>query len=242
MSTVAVYKSGITHKFQQKNHPSPFNNSVVSQVYAGLKRVYTVAPHRVKPLVSADIKKIIDSCKMNVLGFRDAAIFAIGFSCALRRSEICNLMVEDVAILKDKSMQVRIRKSKTDQTGQGAQIFVPRGAVIKPGCVIEDWINISGIQSGYLIRGVSRGGHVQNKKFHHSNISRIVKYYANKIGYDERCFSGHSLRSGFITSAAHSKATVDKIMEISRHVQVNTLMKYIRHQSQEDNHAGLQFL
>ena len=77
---------------------------------------------------------------------------------------------------------------------------------------------------------------------HHSDIPRIVKHYAALIGLDPRAIAGHSLRAGFITSAAVHNARLDKIMAVSRHTNPSTVMRYIRDADAFADHAGQHFL
>jgi site-specific recombinase XerD len=55
------------------------------------------------------------------------------------------------------------------------------------------------------------------------SVANIVKAYAERAGFDAKLFSGHSLRSGFLTSAAAKGASIFKMMDVSRHKSVDTL-------------------
>ena len=77
---------------------------------------------------------------------------------------------------------------------------------------------------------------------HHSDIPRIVKQYAAAVGLNPKDISGHSLRAGFVTSAAVHHARLDKIMEVTRHTNPATVMRYIRDADAFTDHAGKQFL
>jgi len=89
---------------------------------------------------------------------------------------------------------------------------------------------------------MKRGGHVQGKPLHHSDIPRIVKHYASKIGLNPKEVAGHSLRAGFVTSAAVHHARLDKIMAVTRHTNPSTVMQYIRDADSFSDHAGENFL
>ena len=82
----------------------------------------------------------------------------------------------------------------------------------------------------------------EKKEMHHSDILRIVKYYAAQIGLDASEIAEHSLRTGFVTSAAAHHARLDKIMEVTRHRNPATVMKYIRDADAFSDHAGERFL
>ena len=256
MGTVVLYHSAINRKHIDAGLPSPTRAPEVINVLRGLKRLKGTAPRQVKALRENQIESMLKAClsartqtgNKTTIGLRDAAIIAIGFAAALRRSEICNLKVEDIEIidspdgLQPSKMFIYIRKSKTDQHGKGEKIAIPEGKRIKPIKRLKDWLKVSGISSGYLFQTLKRGGGLKGKKMHHSDIPRIVKYYANQIGLDSSEIAGHSLRAGFVTSAAAHHARLDKIMEVTRHRNPATVMEYIRDADAFSDHAGERFL
>ncbi len=242
MGSVLLYRQGVARKFKETQKRNPFDSIFVRDVTAGLLRKFGTLPRRVKALVADDVRAMIQQCPKSKLGRRDAAILALGFACALRRSEICGLQFDDVSIDDDFAMTVNIRRSKTDQAGRGQKIAVPPGTHIRPGAVTCKWLAVSGITSGPLFQTMCRGGSLRGRQMHHSDVPRIIKHYASLIGVDPKEVSGHSLRAGFITSAAKAGARLDKIMEVSRHVQAQTVLKYIRESNQFSDHAGESFL
>jgi hypothetical protein len=67
--------------------------------------------------------------------------------------------------------------------------------------------------------------------------SNIVKACAERAGFDASVFSGHSLRAGFLTSAAGKGASIFKMMDVSRHKSVETLRDYVRDAELFKDHA-----
>ena len=55
---------------------------------------------------------------------------------------------------------------------------------------------------------------------------------------DAKLFAGHSLRAGFLTSAAGKGASIFKMMDVSRHKSVDTLRGYVRDAELFKDHAG----
>lgn len=248
MGTVALYKSGINKKYAESGMASPMNHPEVNAVFKGLSRIKGTASRQVKALREHHIKRMLDQCGDTLIGLRDAAILAVGFAGALRRSEICGLAVDDVEFIKpanghsSKKMFVHIRKSKTDQEGKGQKIAIPEGKHLRPVQRLRDWLEASGITGGYLFQTMKRGGKLRGLPLHHSDVPRLVKHYAGLVGLDSKEVSGHSLRAGFVTSAAVHNARLDKIMEITRHSNPATVMKYIRDADSFRDHAGAKFL
>ena len=248
MGTVALYRSGINKRYAEAGMVSPMNHPEVNAVFKGLSRIKGTASRQVKALREHHIKKMLDQCADTLIGLRDAAIIAVGFAGALRRSEICGLMVNDVEFIKpakgndSKKMFIHVRKSKTDQEGKGQKIAIPEGKHLRPIRRLQAWLEASGITGGHLFQTMKRGGRLRGLPLHHSDIPRLVKHYAELVGLDSKEVSGHSLRAGFVTSAAVHNARLDKIMEITRHSNPSTVMKYIRDADSFRDHAGEKFL
>ena len=137
---------------------------------------------------------------------------------------------------------LRFRQSKTDQHGKGQRVAILDGRVVRPIRHLRLWLESSGIAKGPLFQTMRRGGHLRGKPMHHSDIPRILKHYAALIGLDPKDIAGHSLRVGFVTSAAVHHARLDKIMEVTRHKNPATVMRYIRDADAFADHAGQRFL
>lgn len=248
MGTITLYKSAVNKKYIDAGKPSPTNHPVVRATLKGLARVRGATCRQVEALREYDIQAMLMACPDTVIGQRDAAIIAVGFAGALRRSEICELTVEDVKFIEPSPgiqpdrMFITIRRSKTDQEGRGQRIAIIDGQTIRPVQRLRAWLTISGIEGGPLFQTMKRGGHLRGNPLHHSDVPRIVKHYAALIGLDPREIAGHSLRAGFITSAAVHHARLDKIMAVSRHTNPATVMRYIRDADAFTDHAGQHFL
>lgn len=101
---------------------------------------------------------------------------------------------------------------------------------------------LTGTTEGPLFQSLWRGGRLRGRRLHHSDIPRLVKHYVEAIGLDPAEYSGHSLRAGFVTSAAVHGARLDKIMEVTRHSSAEMVLRYIRQVEAFDDHAGAAFL
>ncbi len=139
-------------------------------------------------------------------------------------------------------MFLHIRRSKTDQAGKGQRIAVPEGERIRPVSRLRSWLQLAGIEHGPLFQTLRRGGHLQNRPLHPTDVGRLVKRHVGGIGLDPADYSGHSLRAGFVTSAAEAGARLDKIMEVTRHQSPGMVLRYIRQADAFRDHAGDGFL
>ena len=247
MGTVKLHKSAVNKKYLEAGQTSPTNHPTVRSVLKGLARLKGSSSRKVDALREYHIEAMLQATPATLIGKRDAAIIAVGFAGALRRSEICNLLVDDVEFLDHEEhcedrMMLTIRRSKTDQLGKGQRVPILDGRGIRPIKHLRVWLECSGIIKGPLFQTMKRGGHLRGKSMHHSDIPRIVKHYAALIGLDPKDIAGHSLRAGFVTSAAVHHARLDKIMSITRHASPSTVMGYIRDVDVFIDHAGRDFL
>ena len=100
---------------------------------------------------------------------------------------------------------------------------IARGAVVCPVKALQEWLEAAGISSGPVFRAVSKSGGVAEAGLSDRSVANIVKAMVGAVGLDATAFSGHSLRSGFLTSAATSGANIFKMMDVSRHKSVDSL-------------------
>jgi integrase len=172
-----------------------------------------------------------------LVGKRDRAILLLGFAGAFRRSELVALDMADIEPT-DLGLRVKIGRSKTDQEGEGTVIGIAPGITECPVRALTMWLNASGIVEGPIFRSINKAGKISLTRITDRSIANIVKQYANRIGLNARLFSGHSLRSGFLTSAAANGASIFKMMDLSRHKSADTLRDYVRDAELFKNHAG----
>jgi integrase len=127
--------------------------------------------------------------------------------------------------------------SKTDQEGHGATIAVVRGSIACPVAALRLWLEAAAITAGPVFRAVKKGSGLGDRLSSHG-VAAVVKAHAQRVGLDPILFSGHSLRSGFLTSAAKRGASIFKMMDVSRHKSVDTLRGYVRDAELFQDHAG----
>jgi len=156
-----------------------------------------------KPLLAEDIKAMVKDLNDTLKDSRDRAILLIGFAGTFRRSELSGLNVEDLNFVTD-GVIITLRKSKTDQEGQGIKKGILCGENPKtcPVLALKNWLEISGLESGAVFRSFDIHGNLNENRLSDRGVALIVKRYAKKIGKDEKDFAGHSLRSGSVTQGA----------------------------------------
>lgn len=135
-------------------------------------------------------------------------------------------------------LRVTIRRGKTDQEGAGAVVAIVRGEIACPVTALLEWLRAANIAEGPVFRSIRRGDHVQQARLTDRSVANIIKSHAERAGLDSAEFSGHSLRAGFLTSAAKRGASLFKMMATSRHRSTASLVGYVRDQELFVDHAG----
>ncbi len=240
-STIGRHAAAIRSVHRAAGLEPPTNSEGVKATLRGIRRSLGTKPNRKAPATAAALALMLEQLPDSFAGLRDRAILLIGFAAALRRSEIVDLKVNDLEFTPE-GLFVTIRRSKTDQEGEGQTVAVPRGDRLKPVEAIEAWLAAVQLSDGPLFREVDRHGRLGAVALCDRSIARIVKRCAARAGFDAATFSGHSLRAGFVTSALESGADIFTTMNVTRHRYVETLRAYDRRAKAFKNHAGSKFL
>ncbi len=240
-STIGRRAASIGYHHKLAGHEPPTNAEGVKVVLRGIRRTIGTARAGKAPATADVLMQMVALCPDNMIGRRDRALLALGFAGAFRRSELCALEVADLVEVPD-GLRVLIRRSKTDQTGEGQEVAIPRGYKLRPVEAVQAWLAAAEISSGPVFRAVTKGGKVSDQPLADDSASKIVKRYAARVGLEVASFSGHSLRSGFLTSAAEAGTSIWKLAEVSRHKSLDTLRGYVRRVDLFKEHAGAAFL
>ena len=178
------------------------------------------------------LRQVLLTCDDTARGRRDRALLLFGFVGALRRSELVSLHVEDVAVVAG-GLRLRIRRGKTDQAGQGAEIGLPRGrhAETCPLLAFEAWQAVAKRKAGPLFRKISTGGGIGGAALHPDAVRHILARRVRMAGIVVDGFdrlSAHALRVGFITAAYDKGVRDEDIMRHTRHRDLRTMRGYVQ--------------
>lgn len=225
-------------------HASPHNALKVVEVMRGIRRDWAQPPARKAAAIDEDVKRMADATETQTrMGLRDRALLLFGFAGAFRRSELVALNTWNLEE-RDEGFKVTIEKSKTDQEAQGQVIAVMR-VLDSPYCPIQalqDWLTVAEIERGALFRRMFRGDKVGESRLSAQSVALVVKEYASRAGLDWERYAGHSLRSGFLTSAARNRANIFKMADQSRHKSMDVLRQYARAEDLFEDNAGADLL
>jgi integrase len=228
-ATLAQAISAIAYTHKQSGVAAgelPHLDQAVRDTLGGIRRTHGTAARRVAPLLAEDLRAVAQTLPNTLAGRRDRALLAVGFSGALRRSELVALRVSDIAFTAE-GLKVRVRRSKTDQEGKGATVGLPasRFAASCPVRTLRAWLDAAGIREGRVFRSLSNGR--LGKSLTDRAVASIIKDAAAGAGLDGD-YSGHSLRAGLATSAARSGKHDRDIMTQGRWLSHEMLATYVR--------------
>ncbi|KGP78433.1 MULTISPECIES: site-specific integrase [Paenibacillus] len=230
-NTISRKLSAIRFAHETAKMEFPFTYSI-QQILAGTRRHLGTKQKGKDPITIPMLQEMvhaIDGIDNEVKKKRDKAILLIGFMGAFRRSELTGIDLEDVTLVED-GLMIELKKSKTDQLGESENLAIPYGQ-FDHTCPVRayiDWVSAAGIDNGPLFRSINRHGKISSNRLSDGAVAEIVKNYAGKCNYDISKYSGHSLRAGFVTTAAKAGKSEWAIAKQSRHKSMTTLRRYIR--------------
>ena len=231
---------GVIHKLQgyylDTKHPSIIENIM------GIKRRKGSIQVGKKPILINNLKNIINAIdqetKDEIKILRDRSIILIGFAGAFRRKEIVSLDFEDLDFVTE-GLKIHLKRSKTDQFGEGSMKGLPffNNELYCPVISTQKWINLSKINSGPLFRRFDKGSKLSEKRLTDQTVALLIKKYLKLAGIDNKNYSGHSLRSGFATTAAESGVEERSIMAMTGHKSTEMVRRYIKEANLFKNNA-----
>ena len=218
----------VIHKM--KGHYLDTKHPLIMENLHGIKRVKGSNQKSKKPILINELKLIINAIdeanQSENKKIRDKALILIGFSGGFRRSELVNIEHEDIEFVNE-GVKIFIKRSKTDQSGEGMIKAIPYfgNKSFCPVISLKDWINYSETNSGKIFD-------ISDK-----SVALIIKKYTSLSGLDPNRYSGHSLRSGFATSTAESGAEERNIMAMTGHKTTQMVRRYIQEANLFKNNA-----
>ena len=218
----------VIHKI--KGHYIDTKHPIIIENLLGIKRQKGSNQKAKKPILINDLKIIIDVIDKDAIKenrkLRDKTLILVGFAGGFRRSELVALELEDIEFVRE-GVKIFVRRSKTDQSGEGMTKAIPSfsNALYCPVIHLQNWIYELKNKKGKIFP-------ISDK-----SVALIIKKYANLAGLDGDKYAGHSLRSGFATSTAESGAEERNIMAMTGHKTTQMVRRYIQEANLFKNNA-----
>ncbi len=214
----------VLHKL--KGHYLDTKHPIIMENLHGIKRTLGTRQKAKKPILINDLKLIIKAIDEEKI--RDKALILIGFSGGFRRSELVNIYYNDIEFVTE-GVKILIKRSKTDQSGEGSLKAIPYfdNQEFCPVTALKNYVNkkFSNTNEGKIFN-------ISDK-----SVALIIKRYAEKAGLDPSKYAGHSLRSGFATTAAEFGAEERNIMAMTGHKTTQMVRRYIQEANLFKNNA-----
>jgi len=217
----------VVHKLS--GHYIDTKHPMITENLMGIKRVKGSYQKAKKPILINDLKSIInviDKDKNEKKRSKNRALILIGFAGGFRRSELVAILYEDLDFVPE-GVKIFVRRSKTDQSGEGMTKGIPYFSSQEycPVISLKNWLEKSEIKSGKIFD-------ISDK-----SVALTVKKYTAIAGLDSNKYSGHSLRSGFATSTAELGAEERSIMAMTGHKTTQMVRRYIQEANLFKNNA-----
>jgi site-specific recombinase XerD len=222
VSTLKRRLASISVIHRIKGHYIDIKHPLIIENLMGIQRKVGVFQKSKKPILINELKeiiKVLESAEKNEdKKIRNKALILIGFSGGFRRSELVNIEYDDLEFTKE-GLKIFIKRSKTDQSGEGMTKAIPyfKDKNFCPVVSIKNWIKIKKNKTNSIIFDISD-----------KMVAILIKKYLKKAGFDSTKYSGHSLRSGFATVASDHGADEKSIMNMTGHKTTSMVRRYIK--------------
>ena len=231
---------GVIHKL--KGHYLDTKHPIIIENLMGIKRKKGNYQRGKKPILINQLKAIInviDNEKTEeIKRVRDKTIILIGFAGGFRRVELVSIDHEDLEFVPE-GVKIIIRRSKTDQFGEGMIKGLPyfSNQTYCPVLHLKKWLELSNIISGPIFRKFNKGFNLSDNRLTDQSVALLLKSYLTEAGIENKNYSGHSLRSGFATVSAESGADERSIMAMTGHKTTQMVRRYIKEANLFKNNA-----
>ena len=240
-ATLQHHLAAIGKAHKAAGYPSPTKDSVlINETLKGINRTHGTAQTQKSPILTEDLRLMLRMLPNNLLGTRDRALLLVGFAGAFRRSELVALDAADIQFSSE-GLLVALRRSKTDQEAEGRQIAIPHGSHEEtcPARALQAWLTASSISEGPIFRPINRHGRIAEGRLSAAAVALVVKRHVKTSGLKQELFAGHSLRAGFVTSAARAGEPERRIMRQTGHKAVEMVLRYVRQANVFSDNAAL---
>jgi len=231
---------GVIHKL--KGHYLDTKHPIIIENLMGIKRKIGSFQQGKKPILINQLKSIInviDNEKTKeIKKIRDKTLILIGFGGGFRRTELVSIDYNDIELVPE-GVKIVVRRSKTDQFGEGMLKGLPyfSNQNYCPVLHLKKWLKLSNIKSGPIFRRFSKSLKLSENRLTDQSVALLLKNYLDAAGIENKNYSGHSLRSGFATVSAESGADERSIMAMTGHKTTQMVRRYIKEANIFKNNA-----
>lgn len=233
VSTLARHLATVSKAHQVAGLPNPCREVSVRDTLAGLRRTHGTPPNQAPGLLPSDLAATVDTLTSDLAGLRDRALLLVGWSGALRRSEIASITWGDL-VADPEGLVMTLRRSKTDQAGEGSRVGIPRqgNPGLCPVVALERWRDAVAHERGTAVApdapvfvSITRWGHLGTQALTGQSVAAIIQRRTREAGLPV-AYRGHSLRAGLVQAAHLAGVSDTAVMATTRHKGVGMVRRY----------------
>jgi integrase len=236
-ATVRRYLSTIAVAHRVAKLVNPIQDEAVSLELRRLDQAVTVRQRQAKALGWEQIKRFLETAGESLPATRERALICVAYDTMARRSELIALDVDDIEALPDGTGRALIRRSKTDQVGEGNTAYLIRTTIR----YLSDWLKAAEITEGALFRRVIGRGTAKDlpagrgrigERLSVDGIAQAFKRVAAWIGMaaeEVAQVSGHSIRVGATQDLLALNIDLASVMQAGRWKTNRMPMRYGEH-------------
>lgn len=256
-ATINTYLAAVVVAHRTAGHPLDRKSPLLADVWKGIRNDAAHAQRQARPITAPDLRSLLTAIgTARPSDARDAALIALGWAGALRRSELVGLDWQQpgdgsgFVSIDERGITIVLLRSKTSQA-EAVTIAIPAQDMPAACAALAEWSRIAALKPGEpVFRRVDHWEHVGAGRLTGRSIARIIKtrvaFLARLRGFTAdqaaeiaaKC-SGHSLRAGYATAAAQADLPTHRIMQHTRHKSAEMVNRYIR-ESDKWTKSGLQ--
>src|ERR1039458_226429 len=246
-ATIRRYLSTIALAHRVAKFSNPCVEEPVRLALKGLTNEVSVAQRQAKGLGWEQIKTFVETAGEGLPARRERALLCVAYDTMARRSELVALNRGDVTFLEDGSGRALIRRSKTDQAGEGHTAYLGPATVR----YLKVWLEMGQIKKGAVGRRLIAPGFPPKQKPRPGrerklrtiperigarlspaavgNIFKSVAKFIKLAPEDVRAISGHSIRVGATQDLLALNIDLASVMQAGRWKTNRMPMRYGEH-------------
>lgn len=210
-ATIRRYASSVAHMHNAAGLSDPTKAARVKARMKAASKKHGTRQRQARAITEHDVVRILDRLTDSLMDLRDRALLMVARDMFARRSEVVALDVIDLDISPERGdATVLLRRSKTDQIGEGAQCLLGADTVR----AVQAWLSAAEITDGRIFRSL-KSKRVGDQLGAH-DVARIFKRLAALAGIDPEDISGHSARVGSAQDLTAMGATLPEIQQRGR--------------------------
>ena len=228
-ATIGRRIASLSNVFRLTQNEDVTKNPDAQLTYKKLRRKLGCVQKQASPLTLDILKRLSTACDSSTEGQRNRLLLRLGYETMRRRSELCSFMFEDLQMLPNGRHALLLRRSKTDQYGEGKLIPISDDLAM----MIDKWSEHIQQHTGYILRGLY-SNHTVRHKLNPSGVNKILRVIQERAGMTDNTLSGHSFRVGAAIDLLDKGIPIERIMLRGGWKSERTAMRYLRNWDDSD--------